>query len=94
MVFSLNDQKINNFPNLYLNGIELKKISKLKPQNYTKTLHPNLFITKTLHPNLFITKTLRLNLFITKPFTQAYSILKPFTQAYSIINPSLKPIQY
>ena len=31
MVFSLNDQKINNFPNLYLNGIELKKISKLSP---------------------------------------------------------------
>ena len=31
MVFSLNDQKINNFPTLYLNGIELKKISKLSP---------------------------------------------------------------
>ena len=29
IVFSLNDQTINNFPTLYLNAIELKKISKL-----------------------------------------------------------------
>ena len=46
MVLSLNDQKINNFPTLYLNGIELKKISKLSSILNIRMLG---ILLKTLH---------------------------------------------
>ena len=56
MVFSLNEQKINNFPTLYLNGIELKKISKLSPISNIRML--GILFDQNLNFTQFAEKTL------------------------------------
>ena len=52
MIFSLNNQKTNNFPTLYLNVIELRKNSKLSPVSNIRMLgvlfDQNLNFTQSL----------------------------------------------